>query len=128
MEWVRAVHIFSTLLWIGGLLALTRLLALQGPLEVGRGLYRRLTAPGAFFVFLTGVWMLHQHSALLRQPYMHGKLGLIAGLFVVDHLTMRGLKGGGHPRRYAWLHAVTLLLAAGVVILIVVRPFIKAPS
>lgn len=131
MQWVHAVHIFAVLLWAGGLVALTRILA-QGPDDsaraTGRALYFKLAAPGAFFVFLTGIWMLHQHSALLRQPYMHAKLGLVGCLFAVDHLTMRGLKKPGEPRRYALLHAATLLLLAGAVILITVRPFIKAKA
>ncbi|MFN3202531.1 MAG: CopD family protein [Bradymonadia bacterium] len=131
MQWVRAVHIFSLLLWAGGLVALTRMLALSPGDQVktlGRRLYLRLAAPGAFFVFLTGIWMLHQQQALLRQPFMHAKLGLVGGLFVIDHLAMRGLKGPDRPRRFLALHIITLLLLAGIVILIVVKPFIKAQA
>ncbi|MCB9548000.1 MAG: CopD family protein [Myxococcales bacterium] len=141
LPWLRAGHFLGIILWAGGLLALSRLLASHaaratGPeaterlLAVEKAVYRRLASPGAGLVFLTGIAMLHQQPHLLKQPYMHAKFSLIAVLLVVDHLCMRGYKrvqrGVGAPiGRFRLLHGVALACVVGVVLLIQLRPWAR---
>lgn len=138
--WLKAAHVVGVVMWAGGLLALTRLLwaharrptapeAGERLIAVERALYRGLCAPGLFLALFTGVFMLHQAQPLLKQPFMHAKLGLVALLFVVDHLAMRGIGrlakgvgtvGGG---RYAAAHGVAAAVVVGAAVLVLVRPW-----
>lgn len=139
--WLRAGHFLGLILWAGGLAALTRLLASHAArptapeaterlVEVEKAIYRFVAAPGAFLVFLTGIAMLHQASHHLKQPYMHAKFTLIAVLLVIDHMAMRGYKklakGVGSPaRKWRILHGLTVAIAAGIVLLISLKPWIR---
>ncbi|MEZ4468529.1 MAG: CopD family protein [bacterium] len=141
LPWLRAGHFLGIILWAGGLLALSRLLASHaakptGPeaterlLAVEKAVYRRLASPGAGLVFLTGIAMLHQNPHLLKQPYMHAKFALIAGLLVMDHLCMRGYKrvarGVGAPLgRFRLMHALSFACVLGIVMLIQLRPWAR---
>lgn len=138
---LRAGHFIGLILWAGGLLALTRLLASHaakptGPeaterlVAVEKAVYRFVAAPGAFLVFLTGIAMLYQNPHLLKQPYMHAKFTLIAVLLVLDHMSMRGFKklakGVGSPgKKWQVVHAVLAAVLVGVVLLIELRPWAR---
>ena len=138
--WIKAAHVLGVLLWAGGLLGLTRLLYAHGSGETPapggerlvaaeRALYRTVCAPGLLLTLFTGIWMLHEQPALLKQPFMHIKLTAVALLFVVDHMAMRGprklAEGRAGGRRYGFLHGATLLLVATIAVLILVRPLAR---
>ena len=141
MPWLRAGHFLGLILWAGGLLALTRLLASHaakptGPeaterlVAVEKAIYRFVAAPGAFLVLLTGIAMLHAAPALLKQPYMHAKLTLVVGLLVIDHMSMRGYKklakGVGAPTgKWRVVHGILAAVLLGIVLLIELRPWAR---
>jgi putative membrane protein len=141
MPWLRAGHFLGLILWAGGLLALTRLLASHaakptGPeaterlVAVEKAIYRFVAAPGAFLVFLTGIAMLHAAPHLLKQPYMHAKFTLIVGLLAIDHMAMRGYKklakGVGAPTgKWRVVHGILAAVLLGIVLLIELRPWAR---
>lgn len=141
MPWLRAGHFLGLILWAGGLLALTRLLASHaakptGPeaterlVAVEKAIYRFVAAPGAFLVLLTGIAMLHAAPALLKQPYMHAKLTLVVGLLAIDHMAMRGYKklakGVGAPTgKWRVVHGILAAVLLGIVLLIELRPWAR---
>lgn len=141
MAWLTLAHLAGVLLWIGGLLAVARLTSLHAAAPtapaigarltaIGRGLYWRFAAPGAFATIVTGVVLLNADRDLLKQPFMQAKLGVVILLIGCDHLCMRALKrsatGGGTERRGGWLPWVVLLLAVGALACIIVRPWERA--
>lgn len=141
MAWLTLGHLAGLLLWIGGLLAASRLAALHAAAPtspaigarltaIGRGLYWRFAAPGAFVTVVTGVVLLNADRDLLKQPFMQAKLGLVILLLGCDHLCMRALvrqaSGGGGERRGGWLPWAILLVALGALTCITVRPWERA--
>lgn len=141
LPWLRAGHFIGLILWAGGLLALSRLLASHAARPTGpeaterlvsaeKRLYRMVAAPGAFLALLTGIAMLHAQPHLLKQPYMHAKFTLILGLFVLDHLCMRGFKKlsrgvGSGTGRWGLIHGLIGVLVVGIVLLIELRPWAR---
>lgn len=112
---LRVAHLAAVGIWAGALLALIFQLwrrARRGDGEVrrGRAVYRFLVIPGFFATALTGIWALHREPALLREVSTHVKLGAVALLMLVDHLTRQGLDSDGGERRWVVLGGVTVAL------------------
>lgn len=138
MAWLTVAHLIGLLLWIGGLLALARLTHLhaaaptspaigQRLVAIGRGLYWRFAAPGAFLTVVSGVVLLNADRDLLKQPFMQIKLAVVVLLVGCDHLCLRAHKrqrtGGGTARQPGWLPWLIVLLASGAITCIIVRPW-----
>jgi protoporphyrinogen IX oxidase len=92
-----------------------------------RRLWYGITWPSAILMLGFGVWLLVLNPALLRQPFMHAKLGLV-GLLLVYHLInqrlytqlrKKNLRWGAFGLRL-WNEGATLVLF-GVVFLIMLR-------
>ena len=96
-----------------------------------RRLFKAIANPASIVTFLTGVAMLWYEPYLLKQPYMHIKLTLVLGMFV-----MHGLSGKFRKdlitdpqkvahRTFRILNEIPTLLMIGIVIMIIVRPFAR---
>ncbi|MGK0359014.1 MAG: putative membrane protein [Bradymonadia bacterium] len=142
LAWLKIGHFAGLLAWIGGLLAVARLVGLQSTAptqptvtdrasQIGRGLYWRWAAPGAFVALACGVLMLAVQRDLLKQPFMHAKLGCVAAIILCDQLCLRRLKqmrarGGSPDGRGRWLTLALALASLGAVIFITLRPWERA--
>jgi len=100
-EMVKALHIITMVLWFSGTFYLVRLftyyieakkkdepemiiLQRQYSIMMRRLLYM-VTWPGLLLLLLFGTWLLVSDPSLLKQPYMHIKLGMVM-LLVIYHL------------------------------------------
>lgn len=138
--WLKALHIISVIAWMAGIFYLPRLYVYHASATAGselsetlkvmeRKLLRIIMNPAMILSFIFGIAMLVQNPDLLKQPFMHAKLGLV--------LVMAGLHGylakcrkdfardaNRHSARfYRILNEVPTLLMIGIVILVIVKPF-----
>ncbi len=132
IPWLRAGHFLGLILWGGGLLTLTAGLRARAgrshqdaaEADTARRIYNTVCGPGAFLTLFTGIGLLHSQQPLLKQPWLHGKLLLVAGLFVIDQLTRRALH---RPvaRGLTAAHAFVWIALIGAVLLVEMRPWAR---
>ena len=139
--WIKSLHVIAVISWMAGLLYLYRLYvyhAAETSAEVmarlqvmERRLLSAIATPAMAVAVASGVTMLALQPALLRQPFMHIKLTLVAGMLVMHALGMhfrRRLRVDPHCRSHRFfrvLNEIPTLLMIGIVILIIVRPFAR---
>jgi putative membrane protein len=139
--WIKSLHLIAVISWMAGLLYLFRLYVnhaaeseavvmerLQG---MERRLLRAITTPAMVVAVATGATMLALQPQLLRQPFMHAKLTLVAGMLLMHRLGARWrvrLIADPHFRSHKFfrvMNEIPTLLMIGIVILIIVRPFAR---
>ncbi|MEW5855154.1 MAG: CopD family protein [Myxococcota bacterium] len=142
LRWVLAVHIMAVISWMAGILYLYRLYVYhamedqQVVMERFQVMERRLlngiATPAMIVATITGLWMIgYQMSFYMAQPWMHFKLTLVVGLIVTHVLAMRYRKqliGNPHQRPhkfYRVMNEVPTLLMIGIVIAVVVKPWMR---
>ena len=140
--WIKTAHIVFVTSWFAGLFYLPRIfvnLAMVTPestaerdrlLLMARKLYRFML-PLAVLAVASGLWMWLGFG-VGRGPgsgWMHAKLGIVI-LVVCYHVACGGLLGGfeggrnRHSHRwYRFFNEAPVLLLAGAVALVVVKPF-----
>ena len=144
--WLLTFHLLGVVLWMGGLLTLTRVMgyhAREAPsvrprytwLE-GRMNYL-VTFPGAFLTILFGLLLVTQHGmAWFRVAvWMHWKLALVAAATVIHIVTTvkqrkiaRQSPSEKVPRAlFAALHGTLGLLLIAILALAVHQPMSQAP-
>ncbi len=130
---LKALHVIAMVVYFAGTFHLVRLFLAHrsalGAFEPERRiLHERFTAmqeralyrtvwPALVAVVFTGVWLLWQQPGLLKLPFMHAKLGLVALLIayhLLVHRTHRSFKQGAVP----WSGIRLQLLAQGVTALL----------
>jgi len=140
MLWVKAFHIIFVITWFSGLFYLPRLFVYHAMSDdqisndrfkiMERKLYFGITFPSAIIATLLGVWLLaDQWRYFITEGWMHSKLGLV-GILWIYHLycwkflvDFREDKNTKSHKFYRWYNEFPVLLLAGMVIMIVVRPF-----
>ena len=137
--WVKAVHVMAIISWMAGMLYLPRLFVYHA--EAGPGSpqsqtfkvmeHRLLTIimnPAMVIAWVLGLWLAWQ-SGYLTSLWFLAKLALVLALSAVHgHLSAavrafaedRNTRSAGHWRM---LNEVPALLMAGIVILVIVKPF-----
>jgi protoporphyrinogen IX oxidase len=139
--WLKAVHLIGVISWMAGLLYLLRLFVYHAQetspevmerLQVmERRLLRAITTPAMVVAVGCGAAMLVENPALLRQPYMHVKLALVAGMLLMHGLASRWRKRLAVEPRFKShkffrvMNEIPTLLMIGIVIFIIVRPFAR---
>jgi len=139
LQWLRVVHFLGLVLWMGGLLSLSRILGYHvTEIEVVRNRYafieRKLlfgvTLPGALLSLVSGLWLLTGRMFYLKNAGMHFKLLFVAILVVGTIVTLfewkklaRGVIGDS-ALKYKILHGVIAL----ALILVLVGIEILAPT
>ena len=139
MNLVLAAHIIGIVLWMGGLLVLTRLLAFHCDLPEGAGAqladferntYRFVAALGAGITFIAGLYMLFMkgdgvgHYVSPKGAWgatFHLKLTFVVVLLALDHVVMRKMKklhrdGEGSRSTFAKLHGAIAVLFIVIVV------------
>lgn len=142
--WVKAFHVMAMVAWFAGIFYLPRLFvyhAMCAPDDVAgqerfkvmeRKLMRGIMTPSAIVTTALGTWMIYLYggvSYLSASAWLHAKLGLVTAL-VGYHaycyklmLDFRDDKNRHSHKFYRVLNELPVLLLAGVVILVIVKPF-----
>lgn len=132
-------HLLGVILWAGGALNLSRMLAfhVQEELEIQSRisafevrLFFFVTLPGLALAAITGYFMLMNPMAgLIQQNWMQAKLALALLLIILTFmlgkriLLLRDTPEKGRKGPAMALHGVIGLCVAGVLYLVIVRPF-----
>ena|SRR5262245_2152465 len=137
--WVKALHVVAVISWMAGLLYLPRLFVYHCTAEKGskesetfkimeRRLLRVIMTPAMAVVWLTGAWLAWAQGmvndrwlwakfllVVLLTGYHHA-LGVWRNDFAEDWNTRA-------PRFYRIMNEVPTVLMAGIVVLVIVKPF-----
>jgi protoporphyrinogen IX oxidase len=135
--WVKALHVIFVVTWFAGLFYLPRLFVYHADARDATGrerfkvMERRLYAlmtMGAGVAGTLGVAMLWLNPGLLRTPWIHAKLALVAAL-IVYHVwcgrlvsRFRDERNERSSRWYRAFNEVPTLFLFAIVILAVVKP------
>jgi putative membrane protein len=137
--WIKSLHIIFVVSWFAGLFYLPRIfvnLALvdtpgaeHDRLLLMAGKLYRFMGPLAILTLVFGVWLWLGYGIGMGQGWMHAKLALVFVLYAYHGACGRLLRNfrAGHNTRshlwYRWFNEAPVLLLAGTVILVVVKPF-----
>lgn len=137
MLWIKAWHIIFMVTWFAGLFYLPRLFVYHAQTEDSTGsarfkimerkLFFGIMTPGAVLTIVFGMWLWQGYG--ISGGWLHAKLTLVAILIAYHIYCGKLLFDFKHDRNrhghvfYRWLNEFPVLLLAGVVILVVVKPF-----
>ena len=137
MPWIRTLHLFGVIFWLGSLLVITSLLALVAD-EVGVAKERFIVAArglflgcniGAAVAIALGILLIPLEPEVLRQGWLHVKLLLVAILLVVHVRLYRRIAalenepGSATGREFRMVHGISSLLLLAILLLAILRPF-----
>ncbi|HTT74502.1 MAG TPA: CopD family protein [Candidatus Binataceae bacterium] len=137
LNWILVFHLFGVILWLGGLLTVTSMMALV-PAEVGAARERLIGASnrilrmsghaGAAIAILFGILALVVAPYLLTQPWLHVKLALVAVLLFFHIRLARRLNRLERDRteatsgEFRMVHGIISLLLLFILIMVLVKP------
>ncbi|TMA64707.1 MAG: hypothetical protein E6J68_09925 [Deltaproteobacteria bacterium] len=130
---IRFFHLLGVVLWMGGLLVVSRLLAEPAAGErlepVERRLFGSFIHGGAALVIASGILLILDQPSVLRQGWLHAKLLVVLGLVAADarlyrrmqaqHASPGSVTRAGVLRLHGWIAAGMVAVLA----LAVLRPF-----
>jgi protoporphyrinogen IX oxidase len=137
MLWIKSLHVIFMVTWFAGLFYLPRLFVYHAMAEdevsrerfkvMERKLFYGIMTPGGVLTIVFGLWLWLGYG--ISGGWMHAKL-LLVGLLVIYHLLCgrmvadfkRDRNRHGHVF-YRWFNEAPVLLLAGVVVLVIVKPF-----
>jgi protoporphyrinogen IX oxidase len=140
MLWVKSFHIMFVIFWFAGIFYLPRLFVYHSMAtdEIGierfkvmeRKLYRGIMTPSAVVAIALGAWlMIASWDAFARAGWMHAKLALVL-LLIGYHAycgsiiaTFARDANRKTDRFFRWFNEAPILLLAGIVLLVVLKPF-----
>ena len=134
------VHIPALVMWVGGLMIVTLVLAhhtLQKSAEAQRALseiekkiLKGMVHPGAALAVISGVMLIMQAPAFYMQGgWMHAKLLLVVILIALDlrvHFRAKAYHAGTIQMQRGeaiGLHVGTALVFLGIVVMVIAKPF-----
>jgi len=136
--YILALHIFSVVFWMGGLMMIASLLA-RVPEEVGlpkerflgvaRGLFETTINLGAAMTIVLGLLLLLTDPKVLWQGWFHAKLLLVAVLlfyhvrFYRRIMFLEDNPSESTRREYRVIHGLVSLLLIAILMLAVTKPF-----
>src|SRR3954451_24587542 len=138
-EWIKALHVIAVIAWMAGMLYLPRLFVYHCEAEAGskqsetfkimeRRLLKAIINPAMIVTWLAGLylaWAGHWFSA----PWLHGKLVLVLVLSGLHGFFSRWVndfaadRNARTKRFYRIINEVPTVLLAGILILVIVKPF-----
>lgn len=137
--WIKAVHVMAVISWMAGMLYLPRLFvyhAEAGPgsevsetLKVMEGrLLRIIVNPAMVITWVLGLWLAWE-GGWFSAGWFHGKLALVFALSGVHGYFSGAVRrfaedrNGRSSRHWRLWNEVPAVLMAGIVILVIVKPF-----
>jgi len=136
--WLLVFHLFGVIFWIGSLLLITSLLAMV-PDEVGLPKERFIMIASRLFyggcniggavTLLFGITLMIAMPTLLRQGWLHVKLGLVFILLLVHlRLHRRIVALSDNPSsithaEFRTIHGVVSLLLLAILVMAILKPF-----
>ena len=141
MEIWKMLHILGIILWIGGLMNLTRMVAFHVGEEpevqkrlhfIENRIFKFVALPGMLLALISGLYMLSiDMSFYMKQPWMHAKL-LFVGFMLGITAILQGKLGQlatNHEKQSAKsfkiAHGVTGLMLILILIMIFLKPLAK---
>jgi protoporphyrinogen IX oxidase len=139
MLWVKALHIMSVIAWMAALLYLPRLMVYHAESAPGseksetfkvmeRRLLRGIATPSMLATWVFGLWMAWLIGAW-SDGWFHAKLFLVLLLSGYHGFAVRWVRDFANDRNarsakfFRMVNEIPALLMAGIVILVVVKPF-----
>jgi protoporphyrinogen IX oxidase len=138
---IRALHIIAVIAWMAGLMYLPRLFVYHSSAPVGgeldqtliimeRRLQRGIMIPSMVVVWALGITLIISRGgwALLSHPWMQGKLAMVTGITIIDHLYLRWRKAferGERPLNHVVfrvLNELPFVLMIVAVLMVVLEP------
>jgi putative membrane protein len=134
-EWIRALHIFGVLMWMGTMIGLANILAAHGETDLGsRPAFHKLERRagvamdiGATIAMVFGIILLLKMPGVMKAGYMHAKLGLIVLGILSSHgylrVKVRKFREGKVVPLPGFLPPLLSLIGLAIIVLAVVQPF-----
>jgi putative membrane protein len=139
MLWLKALHVIAVISWMAGLLYLPRLFVYHAGAKPGselsdtfktmeQRLLRLIMNPAMIVVWITGPWLAYVQGVYV-DGWLQAKVALVVGLTWYHHLLALWRKDFAQDRNthsekfYRMANEVPTILMAGIVILVVVKPF-----
>ena len=141
MEWVKALHVIAVLAWMSGLMYLPRLFVYHAESQVGseksetykvmeRRLYRGITTPAMVATWIFGLWLAFGFGIVdFSQGWMWLKALVVIAVSGVHGFLGRLLRDFDNDRNtrpskfYRMINEVPFVIAIGIVIAVIVKPF-----
>lgn len=137
--WLKAVHVMAVISWMAGMLYLPRLFVYHAEAGPGsevsetlkvmeRRLLRIIVNPAMVATWVLGLWLAWQ-GGWLSAGWFHAKLALVLALSGVHGYFSGAVRRFGDdrntatPRHWRMWNEVPAVLMAGIVILVIVKPF-----
>jgi putative membrane protein len=137
--WLKAFHIMAVIAWMAGMLYLPRLFVYHCETAPGTAEYERFKVmerklmrviinPSMIAVWILGL-LLAETQGVWSQPWFHAKLLLVIALSGLHGMLSRWRRDFEHARNaktqrfFRIVNEVPAVLMAGIVILVVVKPF-----
>lgn len=138
--WIKALHVIAVISWMAGMLYLPRLYVYHADAArlsdksetfkiMERRLLRLIINPAMIATWVFGAMMLIAQPDLLKQGWMHAKLGCLVLMQIVHALYARWRKAfarddNRHSAKfYRWWNEAPTVLLIVIVIMVVVKPF-----
>ncbi|MGE0610987.1 MAG: protoporphyrinogen oxidase HemJ [Hyphomicrobiales bacterium] len=140
--WVKAFHIMAVIAWLAGLFYLPRLFVYHAGAKAGsemsetfkvmeRRLLRAIMNPAMIVAWVLGLWLAFGFGVvdMAADGWFHAKLTLVVLLTGFHMLLARWRRdferdaNARDARFYRMANEVPTLLMAGIVLLVVLRPF-----
>jgi putative membrane protein len=138
-EWAKAVHVMAVIAWMAALLYLPRLMVYHVDAPVGsrqsetfkimeRRLLRGIMTPSMIASWVLGLYLAWAGFGF-KGGWLHGKIALVLAMsgmhgYLVGRVRAFAEDRNDKPGRfYRIINEVPAVLMAGIVILVVVKPF-----
>lgn len=138
-DWIKAFHVMAVIAWMAGMLYLPRLMVYHAEAQVGsiqsetfkimeRRLLKGIINPAMMITWVLGLYLAWSAFGF-KGGWLHGKIALVLVLsgihgYLSGRVRVFAEDRNDKPARfYRILNEVPALLMAGIVILVIVKPF-----
>lgn len=141
MQVALMFHVLGMVLWMGGLMNLTRMVSFHVGEEpevqkrlyyIENRLFKFVTLPGLGITLVAGLYMLSNNmDYYMKQPWMHGKLLFVGIMLAVTALLQGKLNelANNHAKQSAKAfkiaHGITGLMLILIIAFVIIKPFAR---